>query len=190
MLFRSYPFETLAPHALIADAHYRTVLDEVLPESGIEYVFWRGGEGRTFEGMLESGDASAPKVKPHADDLAALTPSSGTTGAPKGVKKSDRNQRAGPMATLRLTGAQPGDVFLLWESLHHSAGVGVVCAAVLQKLTLAMVEKFSASQFWDQCREFGVTHIHYLGGVLGLLLRQPSRPDDRDHKVRIAWGGG
>jgi carnitine-CoA ligase len=186
----AYPFEAFAPRALIADAQYREVLEEVLPQSGVEQVLWRGDGDRAFEALLESGDASAPKPKPKADDINALTPSSGTTGAPKGVQKSDRNQRAGPMATLRLTGAQPGDVFLLWESLHHSAGVGVVTAAVLQKLTLAMVEKFSASQFWDQCRQFGVTHIHYLGGVLAMLLKQPPRPDDRDHKVRIAWGGG
>ena len=32
--------------------------------------------------------------------------------------------------------------------------------------------------------------MHYLGGVLGLLLKQPARPEDRDHAVRIAWGGG
>jgi crotonobetaine/carnitine-CoA ligase len=115
---------------------------------------------------------------------------SGITGSPKGVNKSDRTLRAGPMGTLRLTGAQPGDVFLLWESLHHGAGVAVVIAAVLQKLTLAMVEKFSATQFWDQCREAGVTHIHYLGGILPMLLKQPARADDRTHPVRIAWGGG
>ena len=186
----AYPFEEFAPRALIADTAYLEVLEEVLPQSGVEQVIWRSGGDRAFEALLESGDGSPPKVKPHADDITALTPSSGTTGAPKGVKKSDRNQRAGPMATLRLTGAQPGDVFLLWESLHHSAGVGVVTAAVLQKLTLAMVEKFSASQFWDQCRHYGVTHIHYLGGVLGMLLKQAPKPDDREHKVRIAWGGG
>ncbi|MBC5767104.1 AMP-binding protein [Ramlibacter sp. GTP1] len=186
----AYPFEAFSPRALIADAEYREVLEEVLPKSGVEQVLWRSGGDHAFEALLEFADASPPKARPKADDITALTPSSGTTGPSKGVKKSDRNQRAGPMATLRLTGAQPGDVFLLWESLHHSAGVGVVTAAILQKLTLAMVEKFSASQFWDQCRRFGVTHIHYLGGVLAMLLRQPPKPDDRDHKVRIAWGGG
>jgi carnitine-CoA ligase len=53
-----------------------------------------------------------------------------------------------------------------------------------------MVDRFSASRFWDQVRAAGATRIHYLGGILQMLLRQPPRPDDRDHRARIAWGGG
>jgi crotonobetaine/carnitine-CoA ligase len=39
-------------------------------------------------------------------------------------------------------------------------------------------------------REYHATHIHYLGGILQILLKQPESPMDRDHAVRIAWGGG
>ena len=186
----AYPFEAFEPRALIADAQYAEQLDEVGDKAGVEVTVWRGGASDSFAKLLRDGSDSPPPVAPKADDINALTPSSGTTGPPKGVNKSDRTLRAGPMGTLRLTGAQPGDVFLLWESLHHGAGVAVVIAAILEKLTLAMVEKFSASQFWDQCRRYDVTHIHYLGGVLPMLLKQPARADDRDHNVRIAWGGG
>src|SRR5699024_2703203 len=55
---------------------------------------------------------------------------------------------------------------------------------------LAMVERFSASRFWEDARRLNVTHIHYLGSVLAMLLNQPPRSSDKDHKVRIAWGGG
>ena len=184
------PFEAFAPRALIAEAAHAEVLAEALPANAVEMTLWRGGAQDDFAALLQHADSAPPAVEPGPDDIIALTPSSGTTGAPKGVNKSDRTLRAGPMGTLRLTGAQPGDVFLLWESLHHGAGVAVCIAAILQKLTLAMVEKFSASQFWDQCRRHGVTHIHYLGGVLPMLLKQPPGDNDRDHQVRIAWGGG
>ncbi|MCE3271255.1 MAG: AMP-dependent synthetase [Ramlibacter sp.] len=184
------PFQSFTPRALIADRAYAEVLSQCAEAGSVEMTFWRGGAPDAFAAMLSHGDASPPPVQPGADDIIALTPSSGTTGAPKGVNKSDRTLRAGPMGTLKLTGAQEGDVFLLWESLHHGAGVAVCIAAILQKLTLAMVDKFSASRFWDECRRYGVTHIHYLGGVLPMLLKQPPRPDDRDHRVRIAWGGG
>jgi crotonobetaine/carnitine-CoA ligase len=63
-------------------------------------------------------------------------------------------------------------------------------AALLERIKLVMVEKFSASSFWTQVREHGVTHIHYLGGVLPILLKQPESPEDRNHKVTVAWGGG
>ena len=186
----AYPFEAFAPRALIADTAHADVLAEALPAGAVEMTLWRGGAADDFAALLAHADSSPPSVEPRPDDIIALTPSSGTTGAPKGVNKSDRTLRAGPMGTLRLTGAQPGDVFLLWESLHHGAGVAVCIAAILQKLTLAMVEKFSASRFWDQCRQYGVTHVHYLGGVLPMLLKQPPRDDDRNHPVQIAWGGG
>lgn len=60
----------------------------------------------------------------------------------------------------------------------------------MEQVTLAMVPRFSASRFWDQARQFGATKIHYIGGILPILLKQPPRANDRDHKVRIAWGAG
>ncbi|RAI24744.1 hypothetical protein, partial [Rhodoplanes serenus] len=43
--------------------------------------------------------------------------------------------------------------------------------------------------FWADVREAGCTHIHHLGGIIQILLKQPPSPLDRDHDVRIAWGG-
>ncbi|MBR0665472.1 ATP-dependent acyl-CoA ligase [Roseomonas hellenica] len=187
----AYPFDAFAVEALIADRAYADALAPVLAERRLRAVFWRGGgDGPSFEALLAHPDAGPPPVAPGADDILAITPSSGTTGAPKGVLKSDRTLRAGPMAILRLTEARPGDTLLFWEALHHGAGVAVVIAAILGRLRLGMVDRFSASRFWQQARESGATRVHYLGSVLPMVLRQPERPDDRDHGVRMAWGGG
>jgi crotonobetaine/carnitine-CoA ligase len=53
-----------------------------------------------------------------------------------------------------------------------------------------MVDRFSASRFWDEVRGFGATHIHFLGGILQILLKQPPVPRDREHGARVAFGGG
>lgn len=183
-------FDQFTPHALIADAAFAAPLEPVLQgPHAPRMVFWRGGTGE-FDRMRDGGDDRPPPVRTVPDDILAFTPSSGTTGASKGVLKSDRTLRAGPVGIRVLTGLKPGDVFLLWEPLHHGAGVAVAIAALLWPITLAMVERFSASRFWDDVRRYGVTHIHYLGGVLPLLLKQPPGPEDRNHKVRVAWGGG
>jgi len=184
-------FTQFEPRALLIDTAYEEQTRAVLASGKTEKVIWRGSAVKNgFAGLIAYPDNQPPRVAPAADDIIALTPSSGTTGPPKGVLKSDRTLRAGPMGTLRLTGAKPGDVFFLWESLHHGAGVAVLIAAILEKITLAMVEHFSASQFWNEVRRRRATHIHYLGGVLPMLLKQPARADDREHSVRIAWGGG
>ena len=186
-----FVFDRFEPHALIADDAYAGALAPIVERSPGLSLCWRGRDGAgSLSALVEAGSPLPPPTIVEADDIIAITPSSGTTGEPKGVLKTDRSLRAGPMGTLALTGASSGDVFLLWEPLHHGAGVAVLIAALMEPITLAMVDKFSASQFWEQVRRFEVTHIHYLGGVLPLLLKQPANPRDRDHKVRMAWGGG
>lgn len=177
----------LAPQAIVADTAFRAALEEF--GSKLPPMIWRNGIDGAFDRFaLCDPDDAAPRVK--TDEIIALSPSSGTTGAPKGVLKSDRHLRAGPMAILRLTEAGSGDVFLFWEALHHGSGVAVAIAALMGGFQLAMLERFSASRFWDDVRRHQATHIHYLGSVLPMLLKQPERPDDRQHGVRIAWGGG
>lgn len=61
---------------------------------------------------------------------------------------------------------------------------------IIEDLSLAMVDRFSASRFWNQVRTYGATPIHYLGGILQILLKQPESKGDREHPVRVARGGG
>lgn len=181
-----YALAEYKPVALIAEHAYCDALAGRLPPR----AFWRNGGAPRFDDLAAFADASPPPVDVHAEDIIAITPSSGTTGSPKGVNKSDRTLRAGPIATRILSDRQPGDVLLFWEALHHGAGVAVVIGALLERITLAMVPRFSASRFWQDARRYQVTHIHYLGTVLQMLLKQPPGPQDRAHGVRIAWGGG
>lgn len=182
-------FDQFTPEALIVDRSYAEQIQPILAGARApRLVLWHspadgfdGARGPFAPGLNGAGSA---------DDILALTPSSGTTGPSKGVLKSDRTLRAGPVGIRVLTDMKPGDVYLLWEPLHHGAGVAVAIAALLWPITLAMVDRFSASRFWQDVRRYDVTHIHYLGGVLPLLLKQPPGPDDRNHRVRIAWGGG
>ncbi|XP_059954351.1 long-chain fatty acid transport protein 2 isoform X2 [Mesoplodon densirostris] len=56
--------------------------------------------------------------------------------------------------------------------------------------TVVLRAKFSASQFWDDCRKYNVTIIQYIGELLRYLCNYPQKPNDRDHKVRMALGNG
>jgi crotonobetaine/carnitine-CoA ligase len=124
-----------------------------------------------------------------ADDF-AIGYTSGTTGPPKGVRVSHRMLRLAGEGVLLVSEARDGDVMFMWEPLYHIGGAQMVVVPLLRRAVLHLVPRFSASRFWDEVIAAGATHIHYLGGILQILLKQPVDPKERAHRVRVAWGGG
>jgi crotonobetaine/carnitine-CoA ligase len=120
----------------------------------------------------------------------AIMYTSGTTGRPKGVLVSHRMLRLAGEAAALVSGARDGDVLYLWEPLFHIGGAQMMVLPLIRSVTLVIAERFSASRFWLDIKAGGATHLHFLGGILQILLKQPPAPLDRGHGVRIAWGGG
>jgi crotonobetaine/carnitine-CoA ligase len=120
----------------------------------------------------------------------AIMYTSGTPGRPKGVLVSHRMLRLAGEAAALVSGARDGDVLYLWEPLFHIGGAQMMVLPLIRSVTLVIAERFSASRFWLDIKASGATHLHFLGGILQILLKQPPAPLDRAHGVRIAWGGG
>jgi crotonobetaine/carnitine-CoA ligase len=53
-----------------------------------------------------------------------------------------------------------------------------------------IVERFSASRFWDQVRAAGATEVGTVGTVAPILLERPEAASDTDHRVRMMHGAG
>ncbi len=142
-----------------------------------------------LEPMLASGGrhAGAP---PSPSDLFAIMYTSGTTGPAKGVMVTHRMLRLAGEGALLVAAARDGDVLFVWEPLYHIGGAQLIVLPLRRRVVLAMIGRFSASRFWAEAKAEEATHIHFLGGILQILLKQPETPLDRTHGVRIAWGGG
>jgi crotonobetaine/carnitine-CoA ligase len=122
--------------------------------------------------------------------VAVLIYTSGTTGSPKGVQVTDRMWQAAARGAVIVAAPTAGDRLLLWEPFCHIGGAQVLLLPLLERVVLAMVDGFHASTFWDDARRHQVTHIHHLGGILQILSGKPPDARDREHRVRISWGGG
>ncbi|XP_038558125.1 very long-chain acyl-CoA synthetase isoform X1 [Micropterus salmoides] len=115
---------------------------------------------------------------------------SGTTGLPKAAVVN-QNRLVTALAVLSSNGVTASDVIYLNLPLYHTAGfvIGFV-GSIETGSTIILKRKFSASQFWDDCRKNNVTIVQYIGEVMRYLCSTPKRENDKDHKVRLAIGNG
>ncbi|XP_078283610.1 long-chain fatty acid transport protein 2-like isoform X2 [Rhinoraja longicauda] len=83
------------------------------------------------------------------------------------------------------------DILYITLPLYHSSGSLLgIGSCISAGATAVLRRKFSASQFWDDCRKHNVTVIQYIGELLRYLCNVPKKNNDRDHTVRVALGNG
>lgn len=115
---------------------------------------------------------------------------SGTTGLPKAaVINQERIWLASFLQSL--SGVSSKDVIYIYLPLYHSSGFLMgLTGAIERGITVVLRRKFSASQFWDDCRRHEVTVIQYIGEIMRYLCNTPKKDNEKAHKVRIAIGNG
>jgi carnitine-CoA ligase len=124
------------------------------------------------------------------DEVAALIPTSGTTGRSKLVMQTHRAY------------AMAGEGFPFWMELtaadrmlttlplfHVNAPAYSVMGSLACGAGLVLAERFSASCFLDTARRHGATEFNAIGAMLEILMRQPERADDADTPLRLCYTG-
>ncbi|MFM0466727.1 AMP-binding protein [Paraburkholderia strydomiana] len=151
-----------------------------------------GAARRTHLPAFDAHDTSAEFATPAigVHDPLCVIYTSGTTGAPKGVVFTHRMMRIASEAALRVADVRDSDRLFLWEPLCHIGGAQMLLLPFLANVTLHAVPRFSASQFWPQIERAGATQLHYLGGVLDILMQLPETEQPAKHTLRVAWGAG
>ncbi|XP_060617983.2 long-chain fatty acid transport protein 6 [Anolis sagrei] len=189
-----------APKMVVVGADMLGTLEEILPNLQEDIRIW-----------VMTKDSSLPRVDTILDKLEVTSDNpvpdslrtanslkdpnlyiftSGTTGLPKAAVISHLQTLKGA-AGMWAFGVTPDDIIYITLPLYHSAasllGIG---GCINLGATCVLRKKFSASQFWSDCKTYNVTVIQYIGELCRYLCKQPVKEGERNHKVRIAVGNG
>lgn len=115
---------------------------------------------------------------------------SGTTGLPKAAVITHL-QSLKAAAGFWAYGGTGSDVIYTPLPLYHSAASLVGIGGTIELgATCVLKKKFSASQFWNDCRKHNVTIFQYIGELCRYLCNQPVAENEKDHRVLMGVGNG
>jgi len=134
-----------------------------------------------------------PSTKPNVvvtyREMASILYTSGTTGVSKGVEMSHHYWYDIWAESVKYARYTEDDVLYTGLPFFHGNAQGITIGpAFLADARAVIVERFSASQLWDDCRRWECTEANYIGGIIPILLKQDPREDDADNPVRLMVG--
>jgi len=135
---------------------------------------------------VEKESRENPGIEVTFADPERIMFTSGTTGRSKGVFRAHAAAYWSAHNYIKIVGVTSEDVlFTSLPLFHANAQALCVFPALLASATVAIYERFSATQLWDWCRESGATVFNILGAMSYFLYNQPVKPDDGDNPVRM-----
>ena len=131
----------------------------------------------------------APVGVTAAERPCAILYTSGTTGPPKGVVLSHEAYLAAAAVMAAGIGITREDRILTALPLFHANPQFYAVATALHAgASVALLERFSPSTFFEDATTLGATGFTYVGTVLAMLSRKTA--PSRGHGLRFCVGGG
>jgi crotonobetaine/carnitine-CoA ligase len=190
----TYILETTGAKALVVDSLHA------------QYVAEQAGKVQTLEHIIVAGDGSAIE-KPTVDyaelfrygasepvvrkgsDPASILFTGGTTGPPKGAVLPHGHNLNLAKNLVGLFGYTSDDVlYTAFPLFHANAKYVSFLTAMAAGARVVIDKRFSATNFWDTCREHGVTAFAGMGEMLRILLKREPSERDKDNPVRMVIG--
>ena len=123
------------------------------------------------------------------DDAVLIIYTSGTTGFPKGAMHSQRNFVTGGEANVARMWLQPEDrVMTILPMFHVNALFYSMAGTLAAGCSMALIPRFSASEFWRAAVEHGVTQVNVIDAVGRILARRPRSEFRPDHGITKLYG--
>lgn len=194
-------FKISGAKVLIASPVLKDAIDEVLPtlleEGVLVYYLNRDSFNDGTHSLLDKIEATSEDAVPESfrSDISPQSPAlyiytSGTTGLPKAATISQKRVLTSCTVGM-LTGLTSKDVLYIPLPLYHSSGLLLGLRGCIQVgATCLLRNKFSVTEFWNDCRKYNVTAFMYIGEIVRYLCNTPKKACDKDHSVQFCMGNG
>ena len=180
--------ELLFVHAGLAE-EARALLAESATLKRIVVIGGAAGPN-SLDAFIADAPDGDPPVAVSPDDPAAVTFSSGSTGAPKGVLVSHRNRTLASCLGAQAFELADGDIMGCTTPLFHVAGLFMwLQIGIRRGLTVVLLEKWAPDLFADAIERDGVTAAFLVPSQVAALLNDPAAAE-RIVKGRIRRDGG
>jgi len=167
----AYILEHAGTRCLLVSAEFEELAHAALPLLATPLRVLRLDDPH-FEAMPATPFAS----KAQARDGALLIYTSGTTGKPKGVLLTQANVMAGIEIVSRAFGMKPADrTFCVMPLFHTNSLMFSTLPFLFVGATVVLRKRFSATAFWQQCREARANSTSVSPTILAMLLEHEAQ---------------
>ncbi len=117
--------------------------------------------------------------------LMAIMYTSGTTSKPKGVMVTHANYiQAGATVADAISLTRADRHFVVLPLFHGNAQYYSVMSAMLRGASVALMDRFSASRYFNRCRYHQCTVASLFAAPMRMILAQPENAADLDNDLR------
>ena len=140
----------------------------------------------SWDEFVFGASSETPEVAVRPGEIVSVTYTSGTTDRPKGVMLTQYAYLFAPQKRAEALGWSDKDRTIVVLPLFH---VNALCHTAIAMISVGgsilLRERFSASRFWDEVREYGVTTSSLMRTIPQILINLPERPDDGKNPLRL-----
>ncbi|GAB3101766.1 ATP-dependent acyl-CoA ligase [Aestuariicella hydrocarbonica] len=184
--FLEHQIVDAAAKIVICEAEYLERINQISEElKDVQLVLHRGDASAGLNSTLSvepleayrGNDVTPITTKPDPADLACIIYTSGTTGPSKGCMLSYNFMCSLARQQLRAGPATAHDVTITPLPLFHMNAICVgVISNILVGARVAIIPRFSVSNFWPEVERSGATIASILGGMGWLLAQAEDNP--------------
>ncbi len=188
-----HSLELSSPEILVTTPELLDIATEAAEGTSVERILLTEGSGEYDSLPALAADQSAD-VAPHDGDAETVglhMYTSGTTGPPKAVECQHENWTISAIDFQKRMGFTAEDtLFTALPLFHANAQIYSTLGAAAAGAEVVIYERFSSSQWWEWCREHGVTEFNAMGSMLKMLDNMPESDDDADNPVELVFSAG